>query len=127
MRSRTLVTLAALSGLALAAAPAAHAGQTDATAPVDHPLSTSWLSATPLLPESTEAPACRPDDPARRASRASTAAKIAQVRTLLAAEAAHAPEGDGDFRVLNSRGYNYGGNAVVDPSLIEFEARRQLR
>lgn len=123
MRSRTLATLAALAGLSLA--PAASAGGATST---DHPLSTSWLSAPPLLPESAQAPACRPDDPAQRAARAGTAAQIARIRTLLAAEAARAPEGGQDgFRVLDNRGYNYGGNAVVDPSLIEFEARRPPR
>ena len=122
MRSRTLATLAALAGLALA--PAAHA---DGAISTDHPLSTAWLPATPLLPETAEAPACRADDAALRATRASTAQKIARIRTLLAEEAARAPQGQEGFMVLNSRGYNYGGNAVVDPSLIEFEARRQLR
>lgn len=125
MESRTLATLALAASLALA--PAAHAGASDAVTSADHPLSTSWLSATPLLPEAVEAPACRADDAALRSTRADTAAKIAQIRTLLAAEAARAPQGQDGFMVLNSRGYNYGGNAVVDPSLIEFEARRQLR
>lgn len=123
MRSRILATLAALAGLALAPA----AGAADGAISTDHPLSTAWLSAAPLLPESAEAPACRPDDPAQRSARADTAQKIARIRTLLAAEAARAPQGQEGFMVLNSRGYNYGGNAVVDPSLIEFEARRQIR
>lgn len=125
MDSRTLVTLAALcAGLSLAAASAARA---DGGLGAEHPLSTSWLSASPLLPEPVDAPACRPDGPAQRAAGARTAAKIAEIRALLAAEAARSPEAPEGFMVLNNRGYNYGANAVVDPSLVEFEARRLAR
>jgi hypothetical protein len=89
-----------------------------------HPLSTDWLTAAPLLPGALEAPVCRADDPARRASSAATAEKLARIRALMAAEAAAAPEGTPEVVVLNNRGYNYDSGAVVDPSLIEFEARR---
>jgi hypothetical protein len=124
MDSRTLVTLAAFcAGLSLAAAPAARADGPGA----EHPLSTAWLSASPLLPEPLDAPACRPDGPAERAAGARTAAKIAEIRALLAAEAARSPETPEGFMVLNNRGYNYGASAVVDPSLVEFEARRLAR
>lgn len=122
MRSPFLATAAALAGLVLAAQ--SHAGGAIST---EEPSSTSWLSAVPLLPEVADAPVCRADDPARRSARADTAAKIARIRTLLAAGAASTPQRQDGFRVVGNRGYNYGGDVVVDPSLIEFEAHRQLR
>jgi hypothetical protein len=130
MTSRTLATIAALVGLALAAAPPAQADASDAAgadAALAHPLSTDWLAATPLLPEPVEAPACRADDPGQRAARAQTAAQIARIRALVAADAARAPGDPSGFRVLGNRGYNYQAQAIVDPSLIEFEARRRAR
>lgn len=126
MTSRTLVTIATLcAGLSLAAASAARAGEADAS--FEHPLSTAWLSGGPALPNPSEAPACRADDPNVRSASARTAARIAQVRAALAAEAARAPEGPGEVMVLNNRGYNYGSGATVDPTLIEFEAKRLAR
>jgi hypothetical protein len=84
------------------------------------PLSTDWLGAgTPVLPTPVEGPACRP----KEASTQQTAATLAEVRERLAAEMA-AAENDGEFVVLNNRGYNYGPAEVTDPSLLEFEARR---
>lgn len=130
MTSRTLATIAALTGLALAVAPSARAAASDpadAEAAFAHPLSTNWLAATPLLPEPVEAPACRAGDPGQRAATANTAAQIARIRALIAAEAASAPQDPSGFMVLDNRGYNYQAQAVVDPSLIEFEARRQAR
>lgn len=115
MTSRILAALGLCAGLALAAAPAARAGEPA------HPLSTDWLSA-PLLPGPDQASTCRVDDPGRRATRAETAEKIAQIRTMLAAEAA--ASGGGGSGALNNRGYNYGSSAVVDPGLVEFEAQQ---
>lgn len=115
MTSRILATIATLcAGLTLAAVPAARAGETA------HPLSTEWLSA-PLLPGPGEAPTCRAGDPATRSAMAQTAEKIARIRAQLAAEAAssNGPE----VVVLGNRGYNYGSGAMVDPTLIDFEAR----
>jgi len=120
MTSRILATIATLcAGLTLAAVPAARAGETA------HPLSTEWLSA-PLLPGPGEAPTCRAGDPATRSAMAQTAEKIARIRAQLAAEAAGAPNGP-EVVVLGNRGYNYGSGSVVDPTLIEFEARRLSR
>ena len=125
--SRILATMAALgAGLVLAAAPAVRAvepGTPAGTAAPADPLASDWLGA-PLLPMPGEAATCRVDEPAARAARADTAAQLARGRALRAAEAAAAPDGAGDVVVLNNRGYNYrAGAAVVDPSLIEFEAR----
>lgn len=125
MARRTLATLGALlAGLALAGAPAAQAG--DAAVSSTSPLATDWLSAAPLLPDAGEPSTCRAEDAAARSARAGTAAKIARIRAMLAAEAA-AQGGEGEVVVLGNRGYNYDSSAVVDPSLVEFEARRLSR
>jgi len=127
MACRILVTIAALcAGLGLAAAPAARADEGGAPASFEHPLSTDWLPR-PALPGPSEAPACRADDPAVRSATAQTAARIAQIRAMLEAEAAASPEGPGEVVVLGNRGYNYGASAIVDPSLVEFEAKRLSR
>lgn len=118
MTSRILAALILGAALMLAPMPAARAGEPA------HPLSTDWLSA-PRLPGPSEASTCRADDPARRSARAQTAERIAQVRAMLAAEAA--ASGGGDAVVLNNRGYNYGSNAVADPVLVEFEAQQRAR
>lgn len=77
----------------------------------------------------SDAPVCRLDDPAQRSTRIDTGARIAQIRAMIAADAAAAggSGGEGDFVALGNRGYNYDANTLVDPALIEFEARRQGR
>lgn len=94
------------------------------------PLATDWLAAAPLFPAASEAPSCRVEDPANRSTAADTGAKLAQIRALLAADAARAGAGSGaggDVVVLSNRGYNYDADELVDPALIEFEARRRGR
>lgn len=102
-------------GMAVLAAPAAAA---------EEPLSTDWLAAVPLLPgiDDGQSSSCRVQDPAARARSAGTAAKLAHIRALLAADAAGASGGAGEVVVLGNRGYNYGSGGMVDPSLLEFEA-----
>ena len=129
MATRTLVLLGAAFSIALLGAgagsvQASGANPPESTAIPNHPLSTDWLTAAPLLPGASEAPACRADDPGRRAAQVGTAAKLARIREMLAAEAARAEGGPGEVVVLGNRGYNYGANAIEDPALIEFEARR---
>lgn len=114
---RSLVRVGMLGfglGMALAAPAAA----------TEDPLSTDWLTAAPLLPgiDDGQSSSCRVQDPAGRTVSADTAAKLARIRALLAAEAAQAAEGPGEVVVLGNRGYNYGSSGMVDPSLIEFEA-----
>ena len=76
----------------------------------------------------SDAPVCQVDDAAQRSARVDTGARIAQIRALIAAEAAAAGSGGEEgFVAISNRGYNYDANTVVDPSLIEFEARRQGR
>jgi hypothetical protein len=123
--ARTFGVIAILcAALGLATVPGARAAEPSAPAPLpasEDPLSTDWLSA-PLLPMPSGGSTCRADDSAGR-STASTAAKLARLRAMLAAEAAQGPQQPGQVVVLGNRGYNYGGNAVVDPSLLDFEAR----
>jgi hypothetical protein len=129
--TRTLATIAALcAGLSLAAAPAARAADGDAPisvadplAAAADPLATDWLGG-PVLPGPSEAPVCRAGDPAARQASARTAAQIARIRAQLVADAARAPAGEDEVVVLNNRGYNYDASAVIDPSLVEFEAKR---
>jgi hypothetical protein len=122
--TRTLATIAALcAGLSLAAPSPARAADGDAPISVADPLATDWLGG-PALPGPSEAPVCRAGDPAARQASARTAAQIARIRAQLMADAARAPGGQDEVVVLNNRGYNYDASAVVDPSLVEFEAKR---
>ncbi len=73
-----------------------------------------------------DAPVCRLDAPAPRSARIDTAAGIAQIQALIAAEAA-AAGAEGEFVAISNRGYNYQPDTLVDPALIEFEARHQGR
>ncbi len=74
----------------------------------------------------SDAPVCRLDAPTPRSARIDTGARIAQIRALIAAEAT-AAGADGDFVAISNRGYNYEPDTIVDPALIEFEARHQGR
>lgn len=83
-------------------------------------------SSPPLASVIDEAPVCRIDDPEGRSTRVDTGAQIAQIRALIAADAAAAggSDSDGGPVVLNNRGYNYDARTVVDPALLQFEAQR---
>ncbi|MCL4685744.1 hypothetical protein KJ059_13460 [Myxococcota bacterium] len=134
MTLRTLALCAGAfgAGFALLLLPPAPAdagaegsASSDAAAGVSALSDTPWLAEVPLFAGAGDAPVCRVDDAAGRSTAIDTGAKLARVRELLAAEAAAA--GAEDVVVLSNRGYNYGADALVDPALIEFEARRQGR
>ena len=77
----------------------------------------------------SDAPVCRLEDPTQRSARIDTGARIAQIRALLAADAAAsgASGAEGEFVAISNRGYNYQPDTLVDPALIEFEARHPGR
>lgn len=102
---------------ARAEAPAA----TDAAAGFLSTLSPDRLGAS-------DAPVCHVDDAAQRSARIDTGARIAQIRALIAADAAAAgSSGEEGFVAISNRGYNYDVNTLVDPAVVEFEARWQGR
>jgi len=98
--------------------------------PASQDEATGFLST--LFPDplaASDAPVCRLDDPHQRSTRIDTGARIGQIRSLIAAQAAasSASGAEGDFVAISNRGYNYQPDTIVDPALIEFEARHQRR
>lgn len=121
LSARALVVVA---GIALASSGSPSAWAEPFASPND---ATGFLST--LLSEqlgASDAPVCRLDAPTPRSARIDTGARIAQIQALIAAEAA-ASGAEGDFVAISNRGYNYQPDAIVDPALIEFEARHQGR
>lgn len=132
MNSRPLASpvrvIALVAAIALVSSGPLSARAENPTAPDETAGFLSTLPADQL--DASDAPVCQVGDAAQRSTRIDTAARIAQIRAMIAAEAAAAAGGsggEGDFVALGNRGYNYDANTVVDPSLIEFEARRQGR
>lgn len=114
-------------GIALASAGSPSSWAENPSSPDEAAGFLATLTPDPL--GAGDAPMCRVDDPSGRAARVDTSAKIAQIRAMIAAEAAASGEsaGEGGFVALGNRGYNYDAGALVDPSLLEFEARHQGR
>ena len=121
--TRSLVLAVAI---ALASSGSLSARAENSSSPADAAGFLSTLPADRL--GASDAPVCHVDDAAQRSTRIDTAARIAQIQAMIAAEGAAAGSGGEEgFVALSNRGYNYDANTVVDPALIEFEARRQGR